>query len=218
MERLQIHPDSPLKAEDWSLPRIETLYSNGSLLTRKDTQEVKLCRDKESSYIVKKYLSNSFLQALREWTGHARPDRAFGMAATLRELGTPVPRHHMIAKKGSLRRTVSYLIMEEAPGTPLIKYLQSGNFDVFPKTTEEHIIAIVEKLQRAGIAHGDFHTRNLIVADDGQVSLIDLDNAAKTRRRLSRDIRRLHRALLDYPNPLKRLQDFLAGKPGGIKT
>ena len=212
MERLYIHPESNMTSDDWDFQRVDKLFKSGTLLTQKPTQEVKLCFDEETPYIIKKYFSKSLLGSLREWLGKARSDKSFVSAITLQALSIPVPMHHMIAKQLAFRQSVSYLLMEKAQGTPLIEFLLSGNFEDLPEDSERHIIDIVDSLHKAGLAHGDLHTRNLIIADDGTISLIDLDNVKKSPRRIPRDVRRLHQALMDHPSPLHKLQEYLAGR------
>jgi tRNA A-37 threonylcarbamoyl transferase component Bud32 len=210
MERLKINSHINIRADRWSIQHIEMIYASGTIITQKPAQEVKLCHDGDIPYIIKKYLSKNIFQSLRELLGKARSDKSFNSALTLQALSIPIPNHYMVAKQISVNRSTSYLVMERAPGTPLIKFLQSGNFDDLPAITELHIIDIVETFHNANLAHGDLHTRNLIIANDGSVSLIDLDNVEKSPSRIRRDVRRLHQALIDYPNPMHKLQQYLA--------
>ena len=212
MERLYAHPESNMTSDDWNFQRVDKLFKSGTILTQKPTQEVKLCLDEETPYIIKKYITKSLLGSLREWLGKARSDKSFESAITLQALSIPVPMHHMIAKQLAFSQSVSYLLMDKAQGTPLIEFLLSENFGDLPENSEQHIIDIVDTLHKAGIAHGDLHTRNLIIADDGTVSLIDLDNVEKSPGRIPRDVRRLHQALIDHPGPLHKLQKYLEAR------
>ena len=71
------------------------------------------------------------------------------------------------------------------------------------------VIHIVRQPREFGVAHGDLPTRNLIVDEDGAVSLIDLDKASRSRRRQHKDAAGLLRALELYPNSWHELAAIL---------
>ena len=59
----------------------------------------------------------------------------------------------------------------------------------------ENIAQLVTGLHKLGIAHGDLHTRNLIIAEDDSVRLIDFDNARKSTNGIRKDLKRFRNAV-----------------------
>lgn len=73
------------------------------------------------------------------------------------------------AKRGRLRYVAPF-----ADGVAV----DAGKPRTFPELLEiaAHFIAIWCRLEAAGIAHGDYSANNVLIADDGTVWLIDIDN------------------------------------------
>ena len=85
--------------------------------------------------------------------------------------------------------------MEKAPGTALFEFIQHGTNLTLSDTAIENIASLVTDLHKLGIAHGDLHTRNLIIAEDDSVRLIDLDNARKSSKGIRKDLERFRKAV-----------------------
>lgn len=105
--------------------------------------------------------------------------------------------------------------MEKAPGTALFEFIQPGINLTLSETAIENIAFLVTNLHKLGIAHGDLHTRNLIIAEDDSVRLIDLDNAQKSTNGIRKDLDRFRKAVAITSNYEPAIVDAMkrAGHP-----
>ena len=203
------HPELPPSLAAALCREHVNVFNGGNILKSSSHREVRECEFDGTSFFIKRYRTTSPLETLRLLGRDSRADRSFSIAHTLERQGVPVPRHLLVAKHVSLAGSTAFLVMEKSEGTPLIQFLQDGTSGQLPVVVESNVIHIVRQLRECGVTHGDLHTRNLIVDEDGAVSLIDLDNASCSRRRQHKDTARLLRALELYPNSWHELVAIL---------
>lgn len=84
---------------------------------------------------------------------------------------------------GLLARWRSGLIMEFVPGRMLTSF---RGVSAVPADVFDRLERLVAAIHERGVAIGDLHRRNVLVADDGAVSLVDFEIAVDGRRGLGR--------------------------------
>lgn len=123
-------------------------------------------------YVLKRYNKKSFIyrifhmlmpvRALKSWTGgHAL--RMFGIP-------TPRPVACLVVKSGPMMNQ-AYLLMEKVSGRSLRELDESEMKQVAGKFAQRWV-----ELDALKVSHGDLKASNLILADDGTLTLIDLDS------------------------------------------
>jgi tRNA A-37 threonylcarbamoyl transferase component Bud32 len=193
----------------------EQAYTNGQQLNQRENQGVSECQINGLSYIIKAYQAKSPVAAFRILLGCSRVDTSFRFARILNNNGIAVARHLLTAKHMSLSDSRAFLVMEKAPGTALFEFIQPGIDLTLSETAIENIAFLVTNLHKLGIAHGDLHTRNLIIAEDDSVRLIDLDNAQKSTNGIRKDLDRIRKAVAITSNYEPAIVDAMkrAGHP-----
>lgn len=111
------------------------------------------------------------------WLGWARsrPVREWQITAWLYAQGLPVP--HPVAAAG-WRKGFTYradLITARVPGRPVSSWVETGGLDA---QLMSQIGRVVRQLHDVGLYHSDLNTHNILATEDGQVSVIDFDQAA----------------------------------------
>lgn len=192
------HPDLTDDLYQRVLTGRRELLENGDTISSTRGQTIAECSLEGASYVLKHYQSAHLLSRLRLLTGSSRADKAFRISAALNQHGVPTPRHLLVLKTVGLLGGEAFLLMERASGIPLIEFVQDPQ-RTLPPSAIENTARLVAGLHRAGIAHGDLHTRNILIDHDGAATLIDLDSSSFSRRRQTRDLDRFTRALA--PNP-----------------
>jgi serine/threonine protein kinase len=109
-------------------------------------------------------------------------------------------------------RDCYYMVMEYVPGKVLSDLVKARPFPMFKslKTTRT-IISIIDQCHRLKLSLGDIHLGNIIMADDGQLKIIDLDfSAVFSRDRVQDDVvsacklfYELNHRSEDYPSELR---------------
>ena len=87
---------------------------------------------------------------------------------------------------GLLARWRSGLVMEFVPGRMLSSWPRGS----VPAAAFDRLERLVEDIHARGVAIGDLHRRNILVADDGDVHLVDYEVAFDARSRLGRFVAR----------------------------
>ena len=111
------------------------------------------------------------------FTGYerSRPLAEFRMLAALSGLGLPVPAPlaALCERRGLLYR--GWLLMQRILQVqPLADLLGPGSFDTAPW---QRVGAVIRTFHDAGVVHADLNARNILVAEDGSVYLVDFDRA-----------------------------------------
>lgn len=173
----------------------EKAYAAGKKINSKGHQGVSECEINGATYMIKCYRSRSLFSTIRLWLGVSRVDRSFSFAEKLNNEGISSAKHLLAAKHLALAGNRAYLIMEKAPGTSLFEFIQPDASLRLSETAIGNIASLITGMHRLGIAHGDLHSRNLIIADDDSVRLIDFDNARKSTGAIAKDLRRFRDAV-----------------------
>ena len=173
----------------------EQAYASGQQLNQRGHQGVSDCQIEGKSYIIKAYQATSPLAALRMMVGCSRVDKSFRYARILNDNGIAAAKHLLTIKHLSLSNSRAFLVMEKVPGTALFEFIQTETDLTLNDTVIENIALLVTNLHKLGIAHGDLHARNLIIAEDDSVRLIDLDNARESTNAIRKDLERLRKAI-----------------------
>lgn len=132
-----------------------------------------------------------------------RPVRELVLAAQLRALGLPTPR---VLAARALRAGPGWrltLVSAREPGQDAGQLLERWRRgELAPRQGRALARAageLVARLHRAGFLHADLHPRNLLVAPDGALSVLDLDKGrfppALTDRQRRDNLRRLYRSV-----------------------
>jgi 3-deoxy-D-manno-octulosonic acid kinase len=126
---------------------------------------------------------------------HSRPLAEFRMLATLSDLGLPVPAPlaAMCQRQGLLYR--GWLLMERILHAHALA-------DLLPERADEASLwqqtgAAIACFHRAGVIHADLNVRNILVAEDGTIHLVDFDRARFSAQASARraNLSRLRRSL-----------------------
>lgn len=173
----------------------ENAYAIGRPINQKGHQGVSECRIDDTDYMIKCYRTNSPLAGLRLLLGYSRIDTSFRYAEILNTHGVAAAKHLLMVKHPSFHKSCAFLIMEKAPGIALFHFIQSATDLKLSETAVENIARLITGLHKLGIAHGDLHTRNLIVAEDDSVRIIDFDNARKSANGIRKDLKRFQNAV-----------------------
>jgi len=170
-------------------------YDNGKRINQKSHQGVNECHIDGTAYMIKCYRQNSPFACLRFLSRRARVDTSFRYAGLLNTHKVAAAKHLLAIKHLSPLKSLAFLIMEKAPGTPLFQFIQPETHLTLSESTVENIAHLITGLHKLGIAHGDLHTRNLIIAEDDSVQLIDFDNTRKSTNGIQKDLNRFRNAV-----------------------
>jgi 3-deoxy-D-manno-octulosonic acid kinase len=125
----------------------------------------------------------------------SRPLAEFRMLATLSDLGLPVPAPlaAMCRRQGLFYQ--GWLLMErimDAQALADVLLERAGDPDLWQRTG-----AVIARFHRAGAIHADLNARNILVAGDGAIHLVDFDRARFTANAAasSANLQRLKRSL-----------------------
>ncbi|MDG0993757.1 MAG: lipopolysaccharide core heptose(II) kinase RfaY [Akkermansiaceae bacterium] len=173
----------------------EEAYANGKTINQKGHQGVSECQIDGKDYMIKRYLTRSPFSSLRLWFGSSRIDTSFRYAVLLNDHDIAVAKHLLTVKHLSFSNSCAYLIMEKARGTALFEFIRADTNLTLNEIAIENIARLITGLHKHGIAHGDLHTRNLIIAEDNSVRLIDFDNARKSTSGILKDLTRFRNAI-----------------------
>lgn len=132
-----------------------------------------------------------------------RPVRELVLAARLRSLGLPTPR---VLAARALRAGAGWrlaLVSVREPGRDAGAELERWRAGALARGQGRKLATaageLVARLHRAGFLHADLHPRNLLVAPDGTLAVLDLDKgrffSALTDRQRRDNLRRLYRSV-----------------------
>ena len=172
MTRTTLHDFRWHLADDFA-PLLEELWRAQPVTVVKDDRAKFVARYEihGRAFYVKRYRHGAF--ALRPAKFFFKPSQAaqeWRLAEALEKRGVPVVRHLALGEHWTARGSVeSVLITEAFDGVPVEP--RHGKF--FPA-----LLALVDLLARAGVAHDDFHPANLLLQETtGEIRLIDLYGA-----------------------------------------
>lgn len=195
MRRIHLHPEISDNSLDLTFEHLSEIFKIGETLSTTKTQTVKSCQLHGREYILKRYLGSGLFSSIRLAISQSRAHLSFRFAKYLAEYKISCPRHLAVATKIGIPKSITFLLMEKAPGIPLFDYIQADSSLELSKQAINNIAALISSIHLHGIAHGDMHTRNLIIAPDDNVCIIDLDNVRFSKRRTKNDIQRFTSAI-----------------------
>lgn len=125
--------------------------------------------------IVKRYNYKGIVHSLRHTVKGSRAKRSWlnGHRLTALHISTPRPLAFVERRKFGIVVT-SYIFTPAIDGTSLRTYLMRADAKK-QREMAEIISGILQKMQKYKIVHGDLKENNLLVHDDGCLSLVDLD-------------------------------------------
>lgn len=189
------HPQLCPKLAETLTHRMASIFDQGNTLSVGATQVVKACVVDDKDLIIKRYSAKGPIAALRYLIGASRADNAFRTASHLQKYNLKVPNHLLVIKQISFFKSHAYLVMEKAEGTPLFEFIQPDSTLSLEPEAIDHVAKLITTMHWLGIAHGDLHTRNFIIAGDHSVSLIDLDGTTFSKAKREKDIIRFTKAV-----------------------
>ena len=152
---------------------LSDLKSQGSLIYETKGQAIHRFQTKNRDLIAKSYQLNTLAQKAAALFKRSRAHRSF-RAGTLflnADIKTPTPL--LLLENGNLTPTSVVLVTEYCP-FPALRESIVREDPVHPSTPEK-ILRLLHQLSNTDCSHGDFHSRNLLVDEDGNPHLIDLD-------------------------------------------
>ena len=172
----------------------------------------------DDALVVKRFRYPDALRALRRAPRRSRARRAFEAAVRLEALGVEVAEPLGVLEQRQFGLGLaSWLLARRVRGVDAAEALAEPTLDdTGRRALVERLLAIVERLQRGHIVHGDLKATNFLV-DGPTVRLLDLHAVARVprsgHRRLVRDRRRFLRNLEPWPE-LRALAEARLGAPG----
>ena len=189
------HPELSDSLTNTSFKEIEAVFDAGETLSIGAKQMVKCCKIDGNICIIKRYDTTGPFKSIRSILELSRADNSCKFAKYLEKFKIPCPKHIVAIKQLSFANSTTYLVMEKAPGIPLFDFIQADSTLTLSEITIQNIAELITRMQWLGIAHGDLHTRNFIIADDDTVQIIDLDNCKISKNRREKDIERFTKAV-----------------------
>jgi 3-deoxy-D-manno-octulosonic acid kinase len=186
---------------DWFEPRwlqaeqrvVGQASGRGTVVFFEDLGEEFALRHYQRGGLVAKVSHEQYL-----YTGlsRTRPWREMLVNQNLYEQGLPVP---VPVAARVCRSGLGYradLITGRIQAVPLLEILQSGGGENLWK----QVVALMQRCFQAGLDHPDINVRNILVKPDGELSMIDFDNAHLGAKpdALCRNIKRLLRSVYKY--------------------
>lgn len=183
---------------------IKTLANHGTQIYDRLNQKVFRFQVGDHQLIAKEYQFKSPSRILAALLHHSRARRSFHIGTDFLTADIPTPRPIFLIEHGHPYYKQATLVTEYFDGPTLHHFLESGHSP--PPSLAHGISQIFRKLLASRLRHGDFHSRNLLINSDHEISLIDLDGARRrfSRRQTLRNLRtdrdRLLHSLADHPD------------------
>jgi len=155
--------------------------------------------------VIKKYCRGGALRFLRSSVhfraGQVRSEREFEVLEKVRALGIPAPEPVAFAWRGG-RWYRAWLVTRHIENTRTLADISRVD-EARAQTVARQLVPLVEKLIANGVFHIDFHPGNVVVDEEGRLSIVDFDKArivtGRERRRLAeRYLRRWRRAVIKH--------------------
>jgi tRNA A-37 threonylcarbamoyl transferase component Bud32 len=167
------------------MTRIDALMEAGRILKDSEVSCVSRLTWNGRDVVVKRYNHRGFIHSLRHTLKRSRCRRAWQHGYRLGALGiaTPRPLAYIERRRGPLVWS-SYLVTEYIEGQRLDDFLRDAGI-AEPRRLEvtREVIAVLEKLWKHRITHGDLKHTNVLITKNGPV-LTDLDGMIVHRWRL----------------------------------
>ena len=155
--------------------KIEQLMLMGKVLKAGNSATVVLVNIDGLDYVIKRYNIKNIVHFLRRFWRPSRATISWKSANLLELIGISTPRPLGFIEKrfGPFRVGVSYFISEYEETESLLK-----TYSKRPPTKDElvKVSNLFKTLKKYKISHGDFKASNLLIDNQGNISLIDLDS------------------------------------------
>ncbi len=124
------------------------------------------------------YFPSTFHRRLREFFGFHRILREWEANVRAQEAGVQTAPIILAASRRSKLSSLGLLVTEPAPGRDARHVLRGLNDDPpLRKKTLEHLGRYVAHLHQSGFFHAHLHCKHIFLKEDGEASLIDLENS-----------------------------------------
>ena len=156
--------------------KIDTLMDKGQILKKGNTCYVSRIMWNGRDVVVKRYNHKNFIHSLRHSIKRSRARHVWKHAHHLLMLkvATPEPLAYIERCKGLIVWN-SYLVTEYTEGQNLALLIRQGNLSEQQQSEIAHqVIAILDKLHKNRISHGDMKRSNVLITSSGPM-LTDLD-------------------------------------------
>lgn len=179
MKSIQLSPDLSPETATSIRQALANLEEKGTKIYDRKKQQVYRFEAGGLDLIAKVYEIKSFNRILAAALGFSRARRSLRASIALRKAGVRTPKSLLLLETGPVFYSTSILVSEFCDGPPL-RHLLDHN-QTLPPTIADDIHKMLLRMRTINFRHGDFHSLNLLVTNDGKPNLIDLDSA---RRRL----------------------------------
>lgn len=182
--------ETPAELRHLAFEEVDRSYAIGKVIKKGEAQGVRLCEIGGKEIVVKSYDFSGVFAAFRIFIRLSRPHKSLRYSFLFRSHDIPCPAHFLVVAKAGLKSTRAYLLIDYVEGSSLYDLLYLEGDGELSSETAQAVIDSIKSLHSLGLAHGDLHTKNILITNKATVQLIDLDNVRRSRRRQGRDLSR----------------------------
>ncbi|MES2997363.1 MAG: lipopolysaccharide kinase InaA family protein [Verrucomicrobiota bacterium] len=174
----------------------------------------------ETQAVFKYYYPKGFLKHLTHGIGGSRCMRSWIAGLAFRHAGLPTPAPLFIAEwrsAGGIWLGKSFLATHRAEGVDLFAWMTRHQADASQLSAmANRLREIFERMAHLRISHGDLKATNIIIADDGSPSFVDLDAMEflsppnRWPRRRERDVRLFYENWEKYPAAAEAFRNVIS--------
>lgn len=163
--------------------------------------------------VAKHYRLDTLASRLQAALGCSRAARSERNGRRLLAAGIRTPRPYFHTLDGGLLPRSATLVTAWQPGDQLPDHLRGRPEDHAPLV--ERVAALTAAFREHRLSHGDYHAKNILVDDAGDLIIVDLDGvrahvaAFRQRRRYRRDRQRMIGSLKEFPDFARQLDAAL---------
>lgn len=168
--------------------------------------------------MVKIYFHRTLKHRLASFFGHGNADRYAATADYLLRVGQAAPRPMLLLKQGrGLLPEVTLYAMERVEGRMLFTLLEELENDPERiRILAKKIVRLIFALKNAAVIHRDLNTKNFLISEENDVTLIDFDasgyysrNDRRVERRHERDVATFLATCRGAPRFAAAIEDLL---------
>ncbi|YCM46036.1 lipopolysaccharide kinase InaA family protein [Verrucomicrobiaceae bacterium 227] len=191
--------------------------AKGEVIYQQGDQTITRFQAAGRDLVSKSYRLTSLKQKFVALFRYSRARRSFRAGQRLVSAGMATPHPFLLKESGGLLPQQSLLVTEFCDHPSLLDLIKSGH--PLPPALPVNILKVLHQLVAIRCGHGDFHARNILIAPNGAVHLIDLDGmqyrhrSSEVTRHSIKDRDRLLRSLAPLPDQHACFAKIL-GAPG----